>query len=238
MSAPTIPLRLDRLPEGVTQDLLARRLASNTDVRRDHGCWTWTGYANANGYGVLSVAGRRFYAHRVALLLERGHLDADEFACHHCDNPPCVRPDHLYAGTPADNVRDMVTRGRHRPGTVSGLDHHLAQVPPERIAEAVARYLAGGVRQEDICAELGVSRATFCSWLYGNGRRDSGVVGQRVGKGRRPGVPARPCGTHAAYRRHLRAGEKPCAECMAAESAYKAAVYQRSRRRHALARTG
>lgn len=88
-------------------------------------CWEWVGSRWPSGYGAVFVPdhlpwlrGRRVKgqdsAHRVAWRLVRGEIPAGLRVLHHCDNPPCVRPSHLYVGTAADNTRDMLSRGRAR----------------------------------------------------------------------------------------------------------------------------
>lgn len=76
------------------------------------GCWVWTGALSSRGYGVVYAHGRHIGAHRVALALA-GVEPGGMFVMHKCDNPPCVNPDHLSLGTPADNIRDSVQKGRH-----------------------------------------------------------------------------------------------------------------------------
>jgi hypothetical protein len=86
-------------------------------VLRSDGCWEFTGTRNGMGYGVLGRHGRRggnVLAHRAAWELTFGPVPAELCVLHRCDNPPCVRPDHLWLGTRMDNNRDMVAKGRHR----------------------------------------------------------------------------------------------------------------------------
>jgi hypothetical protein len=73
-------------------------------------CWIWTGPHDRKGYG-----GWRGHAlaHRHSWQIANGPLSDDLMVCHHCDNPPCVNPGHLYPGTAADNARDAVERGRN-----------------------------------------------------------------------------------------------------------------------------
>lgn len=72
-------------------------------------CWPWMGRM-WNGYGLMEIDGRQIKAHRLALFLETGVDPAPLYACHHCDNPRCCNPKHLYKGSHADNMRDYQER--------------------------------------------------------------------------------------------------------------------------------
>ncbi len=81
-------------------------------------CWPWTGSTcPARGYGHIGltlVSGKRCVkgAHRVAWILEFGHIPVGLDVLHRCDNPPCINPRHLFLGTHGDNMRDAVAKGR------------------------------------------------------------------------------------------------------------------------------
>ena len=100
-------------------------------------CWEWGGRVSTTGYGVLS----RGYVHRRMLSMVLGReLSAGEHALHHCDNPPCANPRHLFVGTNGDNMRDMVDKGRHGSRyydlDVDGLRWlYERHVSPDRIAD-------------------------------------------------------------------------------------------------------
>lgn len=82
-------------------------------VTTESGCWEWTGW-RAHGYGYFFHEGKDQRAHRVSYELFVGSIPDGLVVMHSCDNRPCVNPDHLSVGTQADNVRDMVAKGRQR----------------------------------------------------------------------------------------------------------------------------
>jgi hypothetical protein len=78
-------------------------------------CWLWRGSSFWDGYGQVTSGGKLRRAHRVAWEKANGDIPPGMFVCHTCDVPLCCRPDHLFLGTPADNSRDMVEKGRSAP---------------------------------------------------------------------------------------------------------------------------
>lgn len=84
-------------------------------VTKTETCWVWTGRTHEDGYGRLWANGRDRLAHRVSWVLARGAIPGDLYVLHKCDNPPCVRPSHLFLGTQADNIADMDRKGRRNP---------------------------------------------------------------------------------------------------------------------------
>ena len=150
-----------KLPKRITASnwnrLLARRKVTPT------GCWEWTGYRNAFGYGRISsviINGRKksLSAHRLAayLKLELDISDRYSFACHRCDNPACFNPAHLFIGTPLENSKDCVAKKRMHPshGESNGGGRKLKTGEVLKIRE---KYRAGNT-QSFLAAEYGIDQ--------------------------------------------------------------------------------
>ncbi len=83
-------------------------------------CWNWTAYKDECGYGCFIFLGRRERSHRVVLMLEGIDIPSGMLVCHHCDNPSCVNPDHLFIGSQLDNMKDMQRKNRGIAGEKNG----------------------------------------------------------------------------------------------------------------------
>lgn len=83
-------------------------------VQRGPDCWEWLGGCYHDGYGSFRVGDRNQRAHRVSYQLTYGDIPSGMVVMHRCDNPLCVRPDHLTVGTAGDNVRDAIHKGHWR----------------------------------------------------------------------------------------------------------------------------
>ena len=91
---------------------LEKRFWAKVDRRSDDECWEWTACKNSDGYGSIYCEGRMLKAHRVSWEINVDEIPDGMDVLHHCDNPSCVNPTHLFVGTKRDNMLDAYAKGR------------------------------------------------------------------------------------------------------------------------------
>lgn len=125
-------------------------------------CWLWGGSMKSNGYGRIKIHYRETLAHRLAYELAHGDCPPNFCVCHSCDNPRCCNPSHLFLGTQADNMADMIAKGRSRTpvGTADtkGGKNGFAKLTLAQVIEI--RSFQGKISHSDLAKKFGVGRST------------------------------------------------------------------------------
>ncbi len=134
-----------------------------TKVVKTKTCWVFTGAPSFWGYGKFGPRHRVQGAHRFAYETFVGKIPKGIFVCHSCDNRICVNPEHLFLGTPADNMRDMVNKGR----SASGERCHLSKLTTKKVAEIRRLYFVENKSQDEIAKMFGVWQTNVSSIVRG-----------------------------------------------------------------------
>jgi hypothetical protein len=151
-------------------------------VSKGDGCWLWTASKRSKGYGAFGYTDNgetvQTAAHRFSWRLHVGPIPDGMFVCHKCDTPACVNPDHLFLGTNADNVADMMRKGRHVCGGtyakgdyIRGSKHWNTRLSAEDV-QAVRASRAEGLSYSQICERHGVSSGHAWRLCNGAARKD------------------------------------------------------------------
>ncbi len=140
------------------------------DRRGPMECWIWKGCMDQHGRGryYMKITRKMTFASRAAWWISTGAPPPKELlVCHHCDNPPCVNPRHLFVGTGADNVRDMMRKGRARFNPfLPGAEHPSAKLTESDIPKIIKAY-RDGEKQRPIARRFGVSQNTISKVVRG-----------------------------------------------------------------------
>ena len=184
-------------------------------VRKSNGCWEWQAARFTAGHGAFRLRPhdgkqRLARAHRIAWELTHGAIPDGRVVCHRCDNPPCVRPDHLFLGTQAENLADMRAKGRlgknrGRPGE----QHSQARLTRSDVVE-MRRLRREGASFASLARRFGVGRATANravrgeSWAHVPGAVTDGRV--------RPNFRCSRCGHEAPLGDHTHNGRVAAAK--------------------------
>ncbi len=138
-------------------------------VKGLHGdCWVWIASLMKTGYGQINTRdGRTVTAHRFSYMIHKGEIPDGMFVCHTCDNRACVNPDHLWLGTPKDNIHDMYRKGRAVHRSPRGEDNAAAKLTEENV-----RLIFTSSRPHaDLAKEFGVTNTCIYAIKIGKSWR-------------------------------------------------------------------
>ena len=159
----------------MTLDELYQRAKRNPET----GCMEWQMAVGAQGYGVLSIAKKRWTSHRLAWTLAHGDIPAGMCICHTCDNRRCINVEHLFIGTLADNVHDAISKGRmSAPPRFYGEQHHGAKLTEKQVAEIRARYRHKYGMLTALGKEYGVTPQQVFHIVHGEHWKEQGNASQ------------------------------------------------------------
>lgn len=133
------------------------RFWSKVDRGDDGECWEWQAAQHQDGYGLFSIGGELHAAHRVAYADENSDPE-DNLVLHHCDNPACVNPSHLYEGDESDNLEDMYDRDRRE--LPFGGDNPNAELSPDDVSHIKWKLENTDQTQGEIGKKHGVDSTT------------------------------------------------------------------------------
>lgn len=147
------------------------RLNRLSKINKKTGCVEWIG-STRNGYGRLTIGSRTdgtrktVTAHRLSYEINIGDIPDGMFVCHKCDNPKCINPSHLFAGSRQDNVNDREKKGRNNLSGIhkSGEGHSRSKLTWDDVARIRGM---SGLSQQHIADLFGVSRSTIKDILHG-----------------------------------------------------------------------
>jgi hypothetical protein len=125
----------------------------------DNECWEWQAAQNGKGYGHIYIGGmtrKNILAHRISYQLIHGAIPDGMDVCHKCDNPGCVNPNHLFAGTASDNGRDMVAKGRQNNSPLRGEQNGNSKLTTEKVIAIRRAHAAGAVTMTELGRIYGV----------------------------------------------------------------------------------
>lgn len=146
---------------------LSDKVLSNVKYT-DQGCWEWQGAKTKFGYGTNRYERKLYYTHRIILQTHgEGFSEEKDFACHECDNPCCVNPDHLFAGSHKDNMEDAADKGRIEGTRVKGEDHGESKLSEKEVVAIREQYASGYFSQQELATSFDVERTQIGSIVRG-----------------------------------------------------------------------
>lgn len=144
-----------------TKRILKSRLSARS--REKDGCLIWLGRKDRKGYGVFSVNNKNMKTHRASWLAHKGIIPNGLWVLHKCDNPLCFKFEHLFLGTPRDNVMDAISKGRHRVPYFVGESHKSSKLTLKQVLMIRQCYAEGKNTPSQLAKKCRVTKAAIRS---------------------------------------------------------------------------
>ena len=136
-------------------------------IKKENGCWEWQGLKNHGGYGYFNDVSTksRILSHRYSYKIFKGEIPDNFHVCHHCDNPKCCAPNHLFLGTDKDNMEDCKKKGRTAKGDKVARkgEQNKNSIFTDDLVRQVRKMCADGLKDREISEILGAEKYSVFS---------------------------------------------------------------------------
>jgi len=129
-------------------------------------CWEWRGSSTSDGYGRMDYHGKKFLTHRLVYELTYGSIPDNLCVLHHCDNPKCCNPTHLFSGTVDDNIRDKIQKKRQS-GAIGNKNSHC-KINDLDVIQIKLLYASGKYYQRELAIQFGITQSTISAIIRGD----------------------------------------------------------------------
>lgn len=141
------------------------RFLSYVSLPNENGCMIWMGVIGNCGYGQFFLLNKKaIRPHRLSYKYFKGEFNENLFICHTCDNKKCVAPDHLFVGTPKENMTDMINKKRDI--KAKGSIHYLSKLKEKDILE-IRKLRQSGKTYFEISEIFNVHMQTIAAIITG-----------------------------------------------------------------------
>ncbi len=149
-------------------------------VEKSEDCWNWTGAKSSFGHGRFKIDGKLYSPHRLVYEWKYGKIPKDMMICHHCDNPSCVKLEHLFLGTRSDNMKDAYRKGRitYFTAHLFGEKHGGSKLTEKQVAQIREEYKKGNTTYRKLGKKYDIDYSTIGKIIRGKRWMHSAIGAQ------------------------------------------------------------